>query len=139
MTRIEHLNITVPDIDEAIKFIQIVAPDFQVRKDETPPESYRWVHIGNDDYYFALQAPHIGASPETARTTYKNYGVNHIALMVDNISSIETTLINAGYKRSIETPNETHRQRLYFYDKAGFEWELVEYSSELVKEKYLYE
>lgn len=139
MTRIEHLNITVPDIDEAIKFIQIVAPDFQVRKDEMPPASYRWVHIGNDDYYFALQAPHIGASPETARTTYKNYGVNHIALVVEDISTIENRLVEAGYQRSINTPIETFRKRLYFYDNAGFEWELVEYSSKAPSEKFLYE
>jgi len=139
MTKIEHLNITVPDIDEAITFIQIVAPDFKVRKDQTPIGSYRWVHIGNDEYYFALQQPHIGSTPKSLRMTYKNYGVNHIALIVENMSAIETKLINAGYKRSIDTPNETYRQRLYFFDKAGFEWELVEYSSEIANEKHLYE
>ena len=48
MTRIEHVNITVPDIDEAIRFLKIVAPDFEVRKDEKPSNSYRWVHIGNE-------------------------------------------------------------------------------------------
>lgn len=35
MTRIEHANITVPDIDAAIDFIKIVAPDFQVRMDRS--------------------------------------------------------------------------------------------------------
>ncbi|WP_025565671.1 VOC family protein [Psychromonas sp. SP041] len=139
MTKIEHLNITVPDIDEAITFIQIVAPDFKVRKDKTPTGSYRWAHIGNDDYYFALQEPHIGAAPKSQRKTYQNYGVNHIALIVEDISAIETKLVNSGYKRSIDTPVEKYRQRLYFFDKAGFEWELVEYSSEVPSEKYLYE
>ncbi len=37
MTRIEHANITVPDIDAAIRFLKIVAPDFDVRKDENKP------------------------------------------------------------------------------------------------------
>lgn len=41
MTRIEHQNITVPCIDEAIAFIRIVAPDFEVRKDEKPENGYR--------------------------------------------------------------------------------------------------
>ena len=54
MTRIEHVNITVPDIDAAISFLKIVAPDFEVRKDNKPADNYRWVHIGNDSYYFAL-------------------------------------------------------------------------------------
>ena len=53
MTIIERVNITVPDKDAAIKFIKIVAPDFVVRKDEKPPDDYRWVHIGNEMYYFA--------------------------------------------------------------------------------------
>ena len=139
MTLIEHLNITVPDIDAAIKFIQIVAPDFSVRKDEKPPGSYRWVHIGNDQCYFALQEPHLGTTPEVAKQTYKNFGVNHIALVVEDIVSIEKTLVKAGYKRSIDTPIEMFRKRLYFFDHAGFEWELVEYTSTLPSEKYHYE
>jgi hypothetical protein len=130
---------TVPDIDEAIKFISIVAPDFKVRRDERPENSYRWSHIGNDEFYFALQEPHIGANPEHPKGAYKNYGVNHIALVVGNIGEIESNLIKAGYKRSIETPKERFRKRLYFYDGFGFEWELIEYSSDIPAEKYAYE
>lgn len=47
MTRIEHLNITVPDIDAALAFLVIVAPDFNVRKDVKSPDRHRWVHVGN--------------------------------------------------------------------------------------------
>ena len=65
MTKIEHAYITVPDIDEAITFIQIVAPDFKVRKDQSPANSHRWAHIGNDECYFALMEAHIGAIPKT--------------------------------------------------------------------------
>lgn len=139
MTKIEHANITVPDIDEAINFIKVVAPDFQVRKDERPSESFRWVHIGNDKYYFALQEPHIGSPAEHPKETYKNFGVNHIALVVENIERIESALLEAGYRRGIYAPSEKYRKRLYFYDGFGFEWELVEYFSEKVKEKFLYE
>lgn len=139
MSKIEHLNITVPDIDEAIKFIQIVAPDFKVRKDVKSPTSYRWAHIGNDEYYFALQEPHLGSEPESPRKTYKHYGVNHIALVVDDLLKVENDLVKCGYKRSIETPVEKHRKRLYFFDNFGFEWELIEYLSEHPAEKFLYE
>ena len=139
MSKIEHLNITVPDIDEAIKFIQIVAPDFKVRKDVKSPNSYRWAHIGNDEYYFALQEAHLGSETENPKKTYKNYGVNHIAIVVDDLSRVESNLVKYGYKRSIETPVEKHRKRLYFFDNFGFEWELIEYSSEDPDEKFLYE
>lgn len=139
MTRIEHVNITVPDIDEAIRFLKIIAPDFEVRKDEKPLNSYRWVHIGNEAYYFALQEPHLDSDSKKQLQTYKNYGINHVALVVSNIEEIEKTLLDSGYDRGIDTPVEKHRKRAYYYDKAGFEWELVEYLSEKPAEKYLYE
>ncbi|MEH6578613.1 MAG: VOC family protein [Amphritea sp.] len=139
MTRIEHANITVPDIDAAIKFLKIVAPDFEVRKDCTPAGSYRWVHIGNEDYYFALQQPHLDAEPEERLTAYKNYGVNHIGLVVSELQSIESKLLESGYEQSIATPQEHFRKRAYYFDEAGFEWELIEYLSGKTDEKYLYE
>jgi len=139
MTMIEHVNITVPDIDEAIRFILIVAPDFKVRRDEVAREGYRWVHIANDDYYFALQEPHPGAEPQQPRAPYRNFGMNHIALVVDNVDDVESELIAAGYQRSIDTPIEKFRKRRYFFDRFGFEWELVEYSSSSPNEKFLYE
>jgi hypothetical protein len=139
MTRIEHANLTVPDIDEAIKFISIVAPDFKVRRDEKPENWNRWVHIGNDEFYFALQESQIGASPEYPRKAYENFGVNHIALVVTNLGDIESNLVKAGYKRSIETPKEQFRKRLYFFDNFHFEWELIEYMSDIPTEKFVYE
>lgn len=139
MSRIEHANLTVPDIDEAIRFLSIVAPDFKVRRDERPEKSYRWAHIGNDEFYFALQEPHLDAKPEFPRAAYKNFGVNHIALIVHNLSEIESNLIKAGYQRSIDAPKERFRKRLYFYDQFHFEWELIEYGSDIPAEKFLYE
>ena len=114
MTRIEHVNITVPDIDEAIRFLKIVAPDFEVRKDEKPSNSYRWTHIGNEAYYFALQEPHLDADSKKQLQTYKNYGINHVALVVSNIQEIEEKLLDSGYNRGIDTPIEKHRKRAYY-------------------------
>lgn len=139
MISIEHVNMTVPDIDEAIRFLKIVAPDFDVRKDEKPSNSYRWAHIGNKKYYIALQEPHLDADPKKRLQAYKNYGINHVALVVSNLEVIEEKLLDSGYRRGIETPVEKHRKRAYFYVNGDFEWELVEYLSEKPSEKYLYE
>lgn len=139
ITRIEHLNITVPDIDAAILFLKIVAPDFEVRKDERPSDSYRWVHIGNDDYYIALQEAHLDADPKNRLQAYTNYGVNHVAVVVTDIKEIEQRLLPGGYHKGINTPQEKYRKRAYYYDSAGLEWELVEYLSISTEEKYLYE
>ncbi|WP_461535690.1 VOC family protein [Spongorhabdus nitratireducens] len=142
MTRIEHANITVPDIDEAIRFLKIVAPDFAVRRDTTPPEnqrSYRWAHVGNDDAYLALQEPPASFKQQDIPETYRNIGFNHLGLTVKNLKEIEKKLMDSGYKKSLDQPEETFRKRMYFYDAAGFEWELVEYFSDDPAKRYHYE
>ena len=139
MTRIEHINITVPDVDAAINFIKIVAPDFEVRKDSKPSDSYRWVHIGNEKSYFALQEAHLAAVPKNRLQPYRNYGINHVALVVSDVQEIEKRLIDNGYQKGIDTPVEKFRKRIYYLDNAGFEWELVEYLSDKPDEMYLYE
>lgn len=138
-TIIEHANITVPDIDVAFEFLKIVAPDFIIRKDESREGSYRWAHIGNDYFYIALQEPHLQKKPTAGSTAYENLGVNHLALIVSDLNKIEKNLIAAGYKKSIDTPVEKFRKRIYYYDNEGFEWELIEYLSDEPAERYLYE
>ncbi|UAM99884.1 VOC family protein [Polaribacter litorisediminis] len=139
ITKIEHVNITVPDIDAAVAFLKIVAPDFKIRNDEKPINEKRWMHIGNKEFYFALQESPLETEPKKPNQTYINYGFNHIGLVVADIEKIENELIKAGYNRGIGTPNEKFRKRAYFYDNAGFEWELVEYFSENIDDKFLYE
>ena len=139
MTRIEHINITVPDIEEAINFLKIVAPDFVVRKDSKSIDNYRWVHIGNNNCYIALQEAHLGEAAKKQLPSYKNFGINHIALVVINLKEIEDKLDKNGYQKGIETLEEKYRKRRYYYDHAGFEWELVQYLSEKADEMYLFE
>lgn len=139
LTSIEHANITVPDIDVAFKFLKIIAPDFVIRKDQKRDGSYRWAHIGNDHFYIALQEPHLQKESTVGSTAYENSGVNHLALIVSDLDRIEKNLIAAGYEKSIDTPVEKFRKRIYYYDNEGFEWELVEYLSDDPSERYLYE
>lgn len=139
ITKIEHVNITVPDIDAAVAFLKIVAPDFEIRNDEKPLNEKRWMHIGNKEFYFALQESPLKTEPKKPNQTYINYGFNHIGLVVHNLNEIEKKLIEAGYNKGINTPKEKFRKRIYYYDNAGFEWELVEYLSTDTKHRFLYE
>jgi len=129
MTRIEHFNITVPEIDAAIRFLQAAAPDFKVRRDVRPSDSYRWVHIGNDDYYIALQEPHLGLVPEKPHQRYENIGVNHVAMVVEDVTAVEKRLLEEGFRKNPDVFSEKFRKRVYFYDESNFEWEFVEYFS----------
>ena len=139
MSQLEHANITVPDIDAAILFIQLMAPDHKVRQDAVSEMGYRWVHIGNEQSYIALQAKHPEAMASEPRETYKNYGVNHLCYRVNDVRAIEQRLLDAGYRQNGPLIEDSHRLRLYFYDDMGLEWEMVEYLSDKPEEMFKYE
>lgn len=98
---LEHANITVPDIDAAIAFLQMVEPAFAVRHDASPAGTYRWAHIGTDQGYIALQEPHVDAAPQPAHRPYKDYGVNHLGWVVDDLHAVVCRLEEHGYRRGM--------------------------------------
>jgi hypothetical protein len=51
--RLEHANINVGDIDEAIRFITTAFPEFRVRG-RGEVEGRPWMHVGTDTSYLAL-------------------------------------------------------------------------------------
>ena len=137
-TYLEHANMTVPDVDAAIAFLKAIDPTFTVRHDETPPGSYRWVHIGTDHCYVALQAPHLDSDPQDARRPYKDFGVNHLSWVVDDLDAVVARLDAQGYRKGIGVEPHPYRKRAYYHDFAGFEWEIVEYLSDDPAQRNLY-
>ncbi|MGR5259817.1 VOC family protein [Vibrio astriarenae] len=139
MTKLEHANITVPSIDAAIDFLKIVAPDFEVRADNEPEDSYRWAHVGNNENYLALQEPQLDQTAKDNRRPYYDIGINHLALVVTDVEQIKQNLLDKGYRMNGQIADETSRKRVYFWDNAGFEWELVEYFTNDPKQRYRYD
>jgi len=133
-TQLEHANLCVSDIDGMIKFLQTALPDFIIRHDETDNEGDRWVHIGNDQTYIALNN-----STQKDSTDWAPYsgmpGVNHLGYMVDSVEQVRSRLRAAGYTESTVENNHPFRKRLYFYDPEGRDWEFVEYHSDDVKKR----
>lgn len=128
--RIEHANLTVPDIDAAIAFLKTVEPGFEVMHDSGSASGYRWVHVGTREGYFALEEPHEPvAAPGQARR-YSDYGINHIGFVVEDVDAVAGRLLQAGYTEGYRAERHPARIRRYFEDKAGFEWELVQYLTE---------
>ena len=138
-TYLEHANITVPDIDAAITFLKVIDPRFEVRRDEICAAGYRWAHIGSGTTYIALQAPHLGSDPQSSLQTYKNFGINHLAWVVDDFDAVVQRLEESGYSKGIPVEPEKYRKRAYYYDFEGFEWEIVEYLSGLPDERNSYQ
>jgi catechol 2,3-dioxygenase-like lactoylglutathione lyase family enzyme len=129
-TYLEHANITVPDIDAAIRFLKLVDPDFVVRHDGKSESGYRWAHVGNDNFYIALEEPRESDGTLQEKRPYQDYGVHHIGWVVDDFEATFARLDAGGYRKG--QPPEPHpwRERAYFFDEAGLEWEILGYQSD---------
>lgn len=123
--RLEHANLCVRDIDAMIAFLRTAFPEFRIRHDGVSAAGARWVHVGSDDTYIALN----GAEPaEPTRTPYsRRPGLNHLAYEVDDAAAVRERLLQAGFRESTVPNVHPFRTRIYFYDAEGNDWEFVQY------------
>jgi catechol 2,3-dioxygenase-like lactoylglutathione lyase family enzyme len=125
--RLEHANLTVRDLDGMLRFLQAALPEFKVRREGGSGAS-RWVHVGTEDSYIALNPasakPGIPWMPYSGRP-----GVNHLGYEVDDAEALRQRLLAAGYKESTPANAHPYRKRVYFYDSEGNDWEFVQYLS----------
>ena len=126
--RIEHVNVTVTDIEEATRFLVLVEPEYHVRGEGIKQSGGWWRHVGTDDSYIALQQEAI--SNQSSRVSYNDIGFNHLGFVVKDIQGVVGRLTAAGYESNDMGVAEKGRTSAYFYDKSGNEWEFVEYHSE---------
>ena len=81
--RLEHANICVHDIDRMIKFLRTAFPEFKIRYDGIGSDGVRWVHVGTETTYIALEQ--VSIQPENKWIPYSGKpGVNHLAYEVEN-------------------------------------------------------
>jgi catechol 2,3-dioxygenase-like lactoylglutathione lyase family enzyme len=132
--RLEHANLSVHDIDATIRFLRTAFPEFRVRRDTTDADGSRWVHVGTDETYIALNQAKARGTASTGTP------LNHLAYEVDDVEAIGGRLRAAGYQENMLVPNaHPYRKRLYFYDPEGNEWEFVEYLSDDPAKRHDYE
>ncbi len=125
--RIEHANMIVRDIDAMAQFLSTAFPDFEVRQDAGDGDD-RWVHIGTEDTYIALNQAR--EEPAERWRPYRGIpGVNHLGWEVDDVDALRERMRHAGYRDSTVPNNHPHRRRVYFYDPDGNDWEFVQYLS----------
>jgi catechol 2,3-dioxygenase-like lactoylglutathione lyase family enzyme len=122
--RLEHANLCVHDIDATIQFLRTAFPEFRVRRDTTDIDGSRWVHVGTDETYIALNQAKVGDGPRGIPRT--GVPLNHLAYEVDDVEALRRRLHAAGYQDNTSVPNaHPYRRRIYFYDPDGNEWEFV--------------
>jgi catechol 2,3-dioxygenase-like lactoylglutathione lyase family enzyme len=136
--RLEHANLCVHDLDGVIRFLQTAFPDFRIRRDTSDEKGMRWVHIGTDETYLALNQ----AKPEEERRgrPYTGRpGLNHLAYEVDDVEGMRNRLRAAGYQDSTVPNAHPHRKRIYFYDPDGNDWEFIQYLSKDPAQRHDYD
>jgi catechol 2,3-dioxygenase-like lactoylglutathione lyase family enzyme len=125
--RIEHANLCVRDIDATIRFLLSAFPSFRVRRD-AGRGLQRWVHVGDDETYFALTQAMPDARPWVPYSGQP--GVNHVACEVGDVEALRLRLKAGGYAESTVSNAHPHRKRIYFHDPEGNDWEFVQYFSD---------
>ncbi len=131
---LEHANITVNDIQEAIKFFKTAFPHFKIRGGGN--DMREWVHFGNDNTYIAINQAKL--SDLKADKNYDKIGINHLGFVVTNVEEVANNLISNGYKRDFPKEVEQFRIREYFADADGNQYEFIQYLSDKPEEKNSY-
>lgn len=124
--RLDHANLVVRDLDEALRFLQAAFPDFRVRGSGTSPAGARWLHVGTNDTYIALNEATL--DPAERWVPYAGApGLNHLGFEVDDAAALQERLRAAGYTDTTVPNEHPARRRVYFSDAEGNDWEFVEY------------
>ena len=127
--RLDHANLISRDLDGMIRFLQTAFPEFRVRAGGKSGSGARWVHIGTDHAYVALnQATRDPAEPWIPYAGKP--GLNHLGFEVDDADALRARLRAAGYQDTTVPNAHPYRRRVYFHDPEGNDWEFVQYLSD---------
>ncbi len=122
--RLEHVNVTVADPDKTAAWLCDVF-GWHIRWQGDAIDQGRSIHVGEDDSYIAIYNP--GSETGRAKNSYGTRGgLNHIAVVVDDLEAIETRVKGAGFTPGRHQDYEPGR-RFYFRDDNNIEFEVVEY------------
>jgi predicted enzyme related to lactoylglutathione lyase len=120
----EHVNVTVSD-PEATAALYERLFGWGLRWQGGSIHNGHSVHVGTQDQYVALyRAP--GAQAARRDSYHDCGGLNHIAVVVDDLDATEARVVAEGYEAHSHQDYAPGR-RFYFNDADGIEYEVVSY------------
>ncbi|MEP3049599.1 MAG: VOC family protein [Roseibium sp.] len=123
---LEHVNITVSDPEATAKRLHDWF-GWKVRWKGDSIFGGVTYHIGNDTSYIAAYRPKNETSSLDEDASYGiRGGLNHIAVVVDDLDAVEDRIKATGHKPKSHADYEPGR-RFYFEDEDGIEFEVVSY------------
>lgn len=122
--RLEHVNVTVSNPDKTAETLCDLF-GWQVRWKGDSIYGGTTVHVGADESYLAIYS--MDKMKKGRDDTYSTVGgLNHIAVVVDDLDLIEKKVAAAGFTAHSHADYEPGR-RFYFHDADGLEFEVVSY------------
>jgi catechol 2,3-dioxygenase-like lactoylglutathione lyase family enzyme len=138
MPYIEHVNLTVTDLDTVTHFLTTALPHWRVRGNGSMDwygKHVSWRHVGDDRFYLALQGGGVGASPHWQS---HERGVKHIGLVVPSIDAAIARLAAAGFALDHMGGSDAMRRSAYVMAGDELQFEFVEYATEDTSSRNLY-
>ena len=124
MTRLEHVNITVSDPKRSAALMDTLF-GWKIRWEGDSMNGGYTVHVGSEEDYLAFYKPPNVSKPIEVSYDVIN-GLNHVALVVDNLDEVEAKVLAAGFATNNHGDYEPGR-RFYFRDHDNIEFEIVNY------------
>ena len=126
MATLEHVNVTVSDIDATAAWLTRVF-GWKERWKGGSIHNGTTAHVGGDDFYVALYTPPAGPGAACDESYFVRGGLNHVAVVVDDLDATEAQVAASGFTPHSHADYEPGR-RFYFRDGDGIEWEVVSYA-----------
>ena len=136
-SRLEHLNVTLTDLDRATRALQAIVPEWSVRGagtwDDGLGNVLPWRHVGDDFQYLSLYETPPGRKLRAAGA------FNHLALVVDDLDAALERLRARDIPLDHIGGSTAHRRSAYVViEPERLQIELVAYDSALPAERNVY-
>lgn len=124
MAHIEHVNITVSDIDRTAAML-VEAFGWRIRWRGRAADGGSTIHVGTEEEYLAVYMEPGG--PRAPLGHAKGRPLNHVGIAVDDLAAAEARVRALGLAPFGHGAYEPGR-RFYFFDTDGIEFEVVSYA-----------
>ena len=133
---LEHANISVVDPRKTIEFLLTALPKWTLRGQgryvNDRQEDVEWFHIGDEQFYIAIDSLGDGNAPYwTERFT----GLNHLGFSVPDLDEMVARLKQAGYELDHWGSEHPYRKNVYYMEAHRVQFEFVEYFSSQSSER----
>ncbi len=132
---IEHVNITVKNLDKTVAFLLAALPDWRVRGQGAVDwfgKPAHWLHVGTDASYLALMD---GGEGSGRHWTGHHVGLKHVGIVVSDVDAVVARLAAAGHPLDHWGGAHPHRRSVYVIERDELQFEFVEYLSDVAAER----